>query len=103
MLLHVNFEIAVRVFSAVDAQLNKSSIVERKVAIFSPSYFMVVTTEQPKALVSMKSPTGASKLSGDIAFEIVFASFSLLYVSTISASSTFNPRYVFSNKRVDGF
>jgi hypothetical protein len=34
---------------------------------------------------------------------MVFASFSLLYVSTISASSTFNPRHVFSNKRVDSF
>ena len=73
-----------KVFSAVDAQKSRSSIVAVKVASL-PSHSISVITLLLSRTVLTWSPTGVLKLSGETASAMAFAVFSSLYSSVIVA------------------
>jgi len=76
------------VFSAVETQKSKSSIVAMNVASF-PSVFTSVRTWLPFLTVSMNNPAGVLKLSGETALATASAVFASPYSSVIVASNFF--------------
>ena len=75
-----------KVFSAVDAQKSKSSIVAMKVAILL-SHPILVTTLLASLAVLTLSSMGVLKLSGETALATASAVFSSEYSSVIVASN----------------
>ena len=61
------------VFSAMETQLKRSSIVDWRVKKFSPLYLIIVVIQLSSVKVSIDSPSGVLMLSGDIASETVLA------------------------------
>ncbi len=88
------------VFSAVDTQKSKSSIVAMNVASF-PSAFTSVSTPLSFLAVLMTKPAGVLKLSGETALAMASAISALPYSSVIVASNFFAFQ-LFSHKLVDG-
>ena len=76
------------VFSAVETQKSKSSMVAMKVARF-PSAFTSVNTQLPFLAVLMVKPTGVLKLSGETALAMAVAVWVSQYSSFIVASNIF--------------
>ena len=88
------------VFSAVETQKSKSSIVAMKVASL-PSVFTSVSTRLPFLTVLMTKPVGVLKLSGETALAMASAVFASPYSSVIVASNFFAFQ-LFSHQLVDG-
>jgi hypothetical protein len=79
-----------KVFSAVEAQKSKSSIVAVKVASL-PSHLISVTTLLSALTVLTCKPAGVLKLSGETALAIASAVLASEYSSVIVACKFFHP------------
>ena len=88
------------VFSAVDTQKSKSSMVAMNVESF-PSAVISVSTLLFLLSVLMVNPIGVLKLSGDTALAMASAFFALAYSSVIVASKVFAFQ-LFFHEVVDG-
>ena len=89
------------VFSAVEAQKSKSSMVAMNVASF-PSAVISVTTWLFFLVVLMVKPLGVLKLSGDTALAMASAVFASAYSRVIVACKVFTFQ-LFFHEVVDGF
>jgi len=88
------------VFSAVETQKSKSSMVAMNVKSFA-SVFISVSTLLSFLTVSMNSPAGVLKLSGETALAMASAFLASPYSSVIVASN-FLALQFFCHKLVDG-
>ena len=77
-----------KVFSAVETEKSRSSMVAMNVAIF-PLHFILVNTSLSFNVVLICKPLGALKLSGETALAIASASLLFSYCRDISASNFF--------------